>query len=124
MSESASESDYYSFDEGEVQNALEAARETHSGMQPQGSNEISMASVGELSVSAGCISVTVRNNRVCLNLPLGLGKICFRLPASVPNGTAAQACLSVCTIWGFPTGACVSIAIAGSQILRQCFGRC
>jgi hypothetical protein len=41
--------------------------------------------------------------QTCLNLPLGIGKVCLPVPSSVPNGTAAEACIGICTTWKIPT---------------------
>jgi hypothetical protein len=63
----------------------------------------------------------VRNGKVCLSLPLGLGSICLPIPLHIPDGTAASACLSIRTVWGFPTGVCVSVSALGNEIVRKCF---
>ena len=80
-----------------------------------------------IAPSATCVSVVTANNRVCLRLPV-VGNVCLPFPIPVPSGTAAQACISVCTK-GFgpfkvPTGACATVSIAGRQLVRKCFGIC
>ncbi len=77
--------------------------------------------VAGVSQSATCIGIRTANNRVCLRLPV-VGNVCLRLPIPVPSGTLAQGCISVCKTWGVPTGACLSVRVAGRQIARKCFG--
>lgn len=68
--------------------------------------------------------MVVDGGKICLELPLGLGRFCFPIPPVFPNGTAAQACLSICTTWGIPTGVRVTVSIAGNVILEKTFGKC
>jgi len=77
---------------------------------------------GALTLGAQCISVTVRNGQACLNLPLGIGHVCLPIPSWVPNGTAVQACLAICTKWGIPCGVEVTVSLAGQLIVRKNFG--
>ena len=77
---------------------------------------------GALKVSAQCVSVTVTNGQVCLNLPLGIGSVCLPVPSWIPNGTAAQACLDICTKWGIPCGVEVTVSVAGQRIISKGFG--
>lgn len=116
--------EYYSFDDEAVSNALEAAKKHYEGMDLQAITEISMTESPELSILAQCISVNVTNHRVCLRLPLGIGNVCLPIPLPIPNGTAAEACLSICTWWGIPVGACVRIVVGGKEIVKRCFGKC
>ncbi len=80
-----------------------------------------------LSQSATCVSIRTANNRVCLRLPV-VGNVCLPIPIPVPSGTLARGCVSVCTKRiGFikiPTGACLSVSVAGRQVARKCFGLC
>lgn len=114
-----------SFDDGIIEQSLEAAK--------RGSDTLLQASAaksgggtaladGALKVSAQCISVTVTNGQVCLNLPLGIGSVCLPVPSWIPNGTAAQACLDICTKWGIPCGVEVTVSVAGQQIISKGFG--
>ena len=112
---------YHSFDDEAVSRTLEAAKQPHQETDLQAVTEISPAA-RPLSLTAACISVVTTNNRVCLNLPLGLGSVCIPIPFHIPDGTVVQACLDICTIWGIPTGACIRISFEGQQIVRQCFG--
>ncbi len=70
-----------------------------------------------------CVSVSVRDGKVCLDLPV-VGSICLPIPIPVPSGTAAQACIDVCTHMGIPTGACVNVSVLGQKVAQQCFGWC
>jgi hypothetical protein len=74
-----------------------------------------------LTQSATCVSVGTAGGRVCLRLPV-VGNVCLRLPIPVPSGTLAKGCFSVCKSFGIPSGACLSVSIAGRQIARKCFG--
>jgi hypothetical protein len=95
-----------------------------------------------VSPSAACISVTITpDHKACLNLPI-VGSVCIPVPDFIPSGSVAQACIDVCTHWGFPTGACVTLDVGGQQVcinlpfigricfpaggvhLQQCFGWC
>jgi hypothetical protein len=110
------------FDREKVQQTLDAAQahghtlRAASGEQAIGLND------GTLKLGATCISVTVENNQVCLNLPLGIGSVCLPVPGWVPNGTAVQACLDICTKWGIPCGVEVTVSLAGQLIVKQGFG--
>lgn len=118
-------SKYYSFDEKAIQAALDAAKKTHEGTDlTQINSEFNTSKGGDLSVSAQCVKITVENNKVCIDLPLGLGKHCLTIPVSVPNGSVGQACLNICTTWGIPTGVKVSVIIAGITVVSQVFGKC
>ncbi|MBE4951257.1 hypothetical protein [Chryseobacterium culicis] len=121
----------FNFSEEAISNALEAAKRSHEDSQANRrsagtDSDVSLASAnaGYLLVTAECISITVENNKVCINLPLGFGKYCFSIPLSIPNGTAGQACLAICTTWGIPTGVRVTIVIAGITVISQSFGKC
>jgi hypothetical protein len=116
---------YHEFSAEAVNQAIEAAKmhnETFGLAAPN--DQMSLAGGGEFSISAQCISISVQNHRICLRLPLGIGNICLPVPGFVPNGTAAQACLSICTTWGIPTGLKVTISALGHVILTKSFGRC
>lgn len=118
-------SKYYTFDKKAIANALEAAANTHKGSQLKATeSEFNITKGGDLLVAAECVAITVENNKVCIDLPLGLGKHCLNLPVSIPNGTAGKACLSICTTWGIPTGVKVSVVIAGITVVSQTFGKC
>jgi hypothetical protein len=117
---------HYEFDDKAVSNALTAAQahqEEMSGLQASG-GQAGILAGGEFMVAAQCISVKVQNHKVCLKLPLGIGSICLPLPINIPNGTAAEACLDICTTWGFPTGVRVTISVLGKVIVRKTFGKC
>lgn len=116
---------YHEFSQESVDQAL-AAAERHNELigLKSAAGAASFAGGGGYSVLAQCVSVTVEGNKVCLNLPLGIGKVCIPIPISFPNGTAAQACLSICTTWGIPTGVKVTVSILGQVVVQKSFGKC
>ncbi|MDT0353608.1 hypothetical protein [Pseudonocardia charpentierae] len=116
------EPEYASFDDEAVSKTLEAARQPYEGTDLTAVTEISPAVSAGLELRAQCITVTSGNHRVCVNLPLGLGRACLPLPFDLPDGTAVQACLSIRTgPFGIPTGVCVTLFVGGEQIVRKCF---
>lgn len=116
---------FHSFDDKAIEAALDAARAHYEAPAIEANRrELNPIDDGHLRVAAQCISVTVEDGKVCLNLPLGIGKFCFNIPSIIPNGTAAQACLDICTTWGIPTGVKVTISVAGKVILEKSFGKC
>ena len=116
----------YEFDAAAIQGALEAAREA-AAEQVQAAAadptalDLTTAQVSEVTIQAACLTVTVRNRKVCLSLPFGLGSVCLPIPINVGDGTSAQACIDVNTILGFPIGICVFVRVGGSEIVRKCF---
>lgn len=118
-------SKFYSFDEEAIQAALDAAKKNHESSNLMSVNsQFDTSKGGDLQISAQCVKVTVENNKVCVELPLNLGKHCLTIPLSIPNGSVGQACLSICTTWGIPTGVRVSVIIAGITVISQVFGKC
>ena len=115
-------SNYPSFSKDAINHALEAAQRHSRERMPAAIHDEMALEDGALKLSAQCISVTVQNGQVCLNLPLGLGSVCLPIPAIFPNGTAAQACLDICTKWGIPCGVEVTVSIAGHVIVSKGFG--
>lgn len=115
-------SNYPSFSSEAINQALEAAQRHSRERMPAAANAETALEDGTLKISAQCISVTVQNGQVCLNLPLGLGSVCLPIPAIFPNGTAAQACLDICTKWGIPCGVEVTVSIAGHVIVAKNYG--
>lgn len=116
----------HEFSAESIQQALDAITEHGTMATEVSAQEATPFGVagGEFSVLAQCLSVKVVNHRICLGLPLGLGNICLPIPLGIPNGTAAEACLSICTTWGFPTGVKVTIRVAGRTIITKSFGKC
>ena len=116
---------HYDFDSKAIDSALEAAKGHSATLQSSAINhQTDISSGGKLTVSASCISATVENGKVCLNLPFGFGSVCLPIPSIFPSGTAGQACLDICTTWGIPTGIKVTVSIAGKTIVQQTFGYC
>jgi hypothetical protein len=113
---------YYEFSDEAVQAAVDAAKANFNKVSL---NEFNANSASpEISFGVECISVTTSGDQVCLQLPLGFGQYCFTLPITVPSGTVGEACLSICTTWGIPTGVRVTITFAGVQVINQSFGKC
>ena len=120
----------FNFSEEAIEHALEAAKRSHENIQANRSSgtesNLSAASLsaGHLLIGVQCIAITVEDNKVCINLPLGFGKYCFSIPLNIPDGTAGQACLSICTVGPFPTGVKVTITLLGITVISQSFGKC
>lgn len=111
-----------SFDDKKIALAIEAAKLHADTVNTASQSGDPVLADGALTVSGGCISVTVKDGEVCLKLPLGIGKKCLPVPAWIPNGTAAEACLHICTKWGIPCGVEVTVSVAGAQIVKKGFG--
>ena len=104
---------HHSFDDDKIAAALEAVRNHYDAQTLAGrAQQVDHADDGHLSLAGGCISVTVENGKVCLNLPLGIGKYCLPIPSIIPNGTAAEACIHICTTFGIPTGVKVTVSVS------------
>lgn len=117
-------STYYTFSDDAISAAMQAAQATHENSNLGLRADFDTTKGGSLSVHAECISVTVENHKICLNLPLGFGKHCISIPVKIPNGTAGKACLHICTTWGIPTGIRVTVEIGGVTVVSQTFGKC
>jgi hypothetical protein len=113
---------YTSFDDEAVSRAIEAAGRRWEGKDLRTITEIPTTENPDLSIRAQCISVTSGNNEVCLRLPLGLGNVCLPIPFDLPDGTAASACLYICTRWGIPMGVRVRVTAGGIELVEQSFG--
>lgn len=110
------------FDAKKIEQALETAQRHNDALRATVKGKTVALTDGALGISGGCISVTVQNGQVCLNLPLGIGSVCLPVPSWIPNGTAAQACINICTKWGIPCGVEVTVSVAGQQIIQKGFG--
>ena len=115
-------SNYHEFNHDAIESALESVRR-HYGEEQRGIAEGAAVHSGQMSLSGGCISVTIENAKVCLNLPLGIGKVCIPVPLHF-DGQVAQACLHICTTIGIPTGVEVTISVAGTVIAKASYGKC
>ena len=116
---------FHEFDQDQIDASLRAAAEhyDHSTLRTQGL-EAGAADDGHLRMlAAECLSVTVEDGKICLKIPIA-GKVCLPIPSFIPNGTAAEVCLHICTKFGVPTGVKVTISVAGKQILEKSFGIC
>jgi len=115
--------DEIQFSEEAASNAIDAMR-VHYAERVLALSGTSIREVHELNMLAQCLSVQVEGNQVCVNLPLGIGRVCVPIPVSIPNGEVGSACLSICSIFGIPTGARLVVRIGGVDVVRQSFGRC
>jgi len=110
----------YSFNQDTVERALEAAARPFEGRNLRAQLDTSqnpfLRSIGD------CVDLRSGESEVCLDLPLGLGDVCIPLPFDLPDGVAAQACLYICTTWGFPTGVSVRVMVGGFTVVDQSFG--
>lgn len=76
-----------------------------------------------LSPSDACVGATVNGSgQVCVSTPFG--SICIPISTPLPSGTSVQACVSICTKWWVPTGACATVSFNGNTIGQQCVGAC
>jgi hypothetical protein len=114
--------DYPEFSADAINQAVKAAQTHSRALMPATVNHQMTLADGSLMVSAQCISVTVQNGQVCINLPFGLGSQCLPVPSWLPNGTACQACLDICTKWGIPCGVEVTVSAAGKVVVKKGFG--
>jgi hypothetical protein len=117
---------YHSFSKKSIQEAIDAAQTHYSSIHKNNfassSNiAIPQGDTGRLSLAAECIELMVENNKICLDLPLKIGKVCIPIPVSF-DAQLVRACLSICTIWGVPTGVMVTVSLAGEQVVRVPFG--
>ena len=116
-------SEYETFSETEINNAIATAQLYSENLQSFSDESKIDIDDGHLQVLAQCIELTIKNRRVCLKLPLGIGKICIPVPISY-DGKLAKACLRICTTWGIPTGVKVSVSAGGVVIVQKTFGKC
>jgi hypothetical protein len=115
---------YPSFDSKAIDQALETAKRHATALQTKTGGHQIGADNGELKISAQCISLTVNNGQVCLNLPLGLPSVCLPVPSWVPGGATVQACLDICTVLGIPCGVEVTVSFNNQRIVQKGFGCC
>lgn len=113
------------FSEEAINNALETARAHNESLGITGGLEASsLIASSELSVRAECISVTVnKDGKICITIPK-LGEHCLPIPKIFPSGTAAQACLDICSKFGFPVGVKITISVLGHVVITKTFGLC
>ncbi|MGF1748638.1 hypothetical protein [Vibrio cionasavignyae] len=77
-----------------------------------------------ISQSDTCVSADIDNQgKVCIDIPV-VGKQCIPVKTPFPSGTAAKACIDVCTKFGIPTGACATVTVLGQRVAKECFGAC
>lgn len=119
---------YAKFDEKLIAAAIETARAQHAsfGVEQQlaaGLTSIDVAASGELSISGGCVTVKVQDGKICVDIPL-VGQYCLNVPSWIPSGAELQACISICTTWGIPTGAKLTVSFNGQVIFTKTFLKC
>lgn len=90
------------------------------GGQPAAGLGASEAFAQEFSA---CVSVTISNGQVCLNVPV-VGSVCIPIPVPFPDGTAADACIDLCKRFGIPCGAKVTVSVLGRVVASKGFGCC
>lgn len=66
-----------------------------------------------------CISVTVEDGEACFKIPVINSDRCVKVPSWVPEGTVAEACVSVQIL---PPQACLIVNALGTQVFNKCFG--
>ena len=116
-------STYHSFDEKKISGILEELSKRASENASASQAQIDTTDTGELSISAGCISVVIENGHICLDLPV-VGQKCIPIPLPFPDSTVAKACLSICTRFFIPTGVRITVEVEGEKILEKVFGSC
>lgn len=114
------------FDESRLQELFSVVSDNHRTVSTTDTKQpFDGLAAGDASLTAECISLTVANRQLCFKLPAPISKSwCITVPSWIPDGTAAQACLSVCYKIGLPTGVKVTVTVAGSVIYQQTFGFC
>lgn len=116
---------YHSFDDKEVQALIDTAANHFDADTLKSAAPRDMTlQASPMKIGDTCITVTVENGKVCLKLPVVDTKVCLPIPPFIPDGTAAQACLKICTTLGVPSGVCVTISALGKTVVHQCFGLC
>lgn len=118
-------SDYTSFDQKYIDAAIEAASRHNDSIGFQSdASEIHPHAANEFAISAGCVEVAVKNGKVCLNLPLGIGSFCLPVPSWIPEGANVKACIDICTKFGIPTGLKLSVSFNGTIVFTKTFLLC
>jgi hypothetical protein len=119
---------YHAFDEKALNEAIASVQtlgEAHGFAEAGGQPLANLAESGEMFLAAQCISVTVNNHQVCLNLPKPISKsICLPIPKFIPNGAKLEACIGICYIWKIPSGVKVTVSFNGKVIVQKSWGKC
>lgn len=124
MSRPQSASEYYSFDEQAIANAREAAKRSYEGVDLHAAGLGLHEAQSTLSMSGGCIGIIVKDGKVCLHIPVVDKDVCIPIPIHIPDGTVAEACLTICYKLGLPSGVCVEVRALGNKVAGQCWGLC
>lgn len=112
---------YPTFSEEAANSAIESAQQHHNGVVATSKNVNVNVMSGELLMLSECLSVTINDGKVCVNLPLGIGSVCLPIPIAY-DGNVAEACISITTTFGIPTGVKLTISVGGKIILEKTFG--
>lgn len=114
------------FSASRLEEIFSAAADNHRMLSaPADQKAFDGLAAGDASLTAECISITVSDRKLCFKLPAPISKDwCITVPSWIPDGTAAQACLSVCYKFGIPMGVKLTVTVAGSLIYQQTFGLC
>ena len=117
-------STYHKFDEKKIQAIVATAANIAASLKAGSDAEANRSDDGQLALAAGRVSLNVKNEKACLKLPLGFGKVCIPIPNWIPDGQLATASLSVCTHFGTPTGVMVTISVDGHLVASETFLYC
>ncbi len=113
---------YHKFSEEKLNKAVELLKSHPSVAARAKGNAIDLSGPGHLRVTAECITVSIENGQVCIDLPI-VGKKCIPIPLPFPSGTSAQACIDLC-YHVVPTGVTVYVSVNGQVVAQQSFGWC
>ena len=102
---------------------FDAAWKRYDGLAFEAEDAVAYSS---FSLLAECIEASIENGKVCVGLPLGLGKQCVDVPDWVPSGSIARACVSIKykTIFGVkvPIGVELCIYVADQEVACVSYG--
>jgi hypothetical protein len=113
-----------SFSNAAIEEAVASARSHYQGgLTGLSATESLAADDGHLLTLAECIELEIKDGKVSLELPLGLGAASIPVPIKF-NAKIASICLHICTTFGIPTGVRVTVSIGGMTIVTKTFGKC
>ena len=78
-----------------------------------------VTNVARLADLSKCVSVVVRDNEICLEIPF-IGDLCVELPIPVPDGEVAEACVEL----KFPACVRITVTVLGRTVVDEEFGVC
>lgn len=115
---------YSQFSRDAVERAHAAARSHGEALQKLSTDTLQPAGVVALSLAAECVTASVEDGKVCVELPLGLGKHCLPITIPLPVDAKVEVCLDICYTWHIPTGVKVTVSFQGRILVTQTFGKC